>query len=47
MTLEISIHAPVWGATMATETLLSHNLISIHAPVWGATLLHLFHSKNF
>ena len=35
---EISIHAPVWGAT-AIDIITSSGteIISIHAPVWGAT----------
>ena len=35
--LDISIHAPQWGAT-AVDTPRGHGLpISIHAPQWGAT----------
>ena len=37
--LTISIHAPVWGATVVTLAFLKSNLISIHAPVWGATFI--------
>ena len=33
----ISIHAPVWGATVEPAPQLVHIGISIHAPVWGAT----------
>ena len=33
----ISIHAPVWGATMIKFILKENSGISIHAPVWGAT----------
>ena len=36
--LEISIHAPVWGATNIPVRRNPDALISIHAPVWGATL---------
>ena len=38
----ISIHAPVWGATL--ELLLDGYTIriSIHAPVWGATCETVF-----
>ena len=35
--INISIHAPVWGAT-CDERYIEHFIdISIHAPVWGAT----------
>ena len=34
---EISIHAPVWGATNYFNYVLIQSFISIHAPVWGAT----------
>ena len=34
---DISIHAPVWGATTARSEKLEKFEISIHAPVWGAT----------
>ncbi len=33
----ISIHAPVWGATLAFWDYDMLHEISIHAPVWGAT----------
>ena len=33
----ISIHAPMWGATIAWETSDQWTDISIHAPMWGAT----------
>ena len=33
----ISIHAPVWGATVLSRRVRVGNGISIHAPVWGAT----------
>ena len=36
-TCEISIHAPVWGATELPYIVFNVVLISIHAPVWGAT----------
>ena len=35
---EISIHAPMWGATLVMFLIYSCPLISIHAPMWGATL---------
>ena len=34
---DISIHAPVWGATTIEENIKIEEIISIHAPVWGAT----------
>ena len=34
---QVSIHAPVWGATKMTVPALQAFLVSIHAPVWGAT----------
>ncbi len=33
----ISIHAPVWGATVVDKPSMMVAVISIHAPVWGAT----------
>ena len=35
--LEISIHAPTWGATRIALRSFSDFPISIHAPTWGAT----------
>ena len=35
--LIISIHAPVWGATITVHIFNTIVAISIHAPVWGAT----------
>ena len=35
--LDISIHAPQWGATIAGATRQPTEEISIHAPQWGAT----------
>ena len=38
---EISIHAPMWGATFTSSWEYRLNLgISIHAPMWGATVLN-------
>ncbi len=34
---DISIHAPVWGATSKLSYWERRQVISIHAPVWGAT----------
>ena len=36
-TLNISIHAPAWGATPRHCGSRLHRCISIHAPAWGAT----------
>ena len=36
--LDVSIHAPVWGATPVTSIIVLACRVSIHAPVWGATL---------
>ena len=36
--LEISIHAPAWGATVPPIRVTVHGNISIHAPAWGATV---------
>ena len=35
--LDISIHAPTWGATSLNADYLKTIAISIHAPTWGAT----------
>ena len=35
--VEISIHAPAWGATASDDNPLYPMVISIHAPAWGAT----------
>ena len=35
--LEISIHAPTWGATESVDYINVNTTISIHAPTWGAT----------
>ena len=35
--LDISIHAPAWGATVNSRSKTSCIPISIHAPAWGAT----------
>ena len=33
----VSIHAPVWGATVGDYIIKGVKGVSIHAPVWGAT----------
>ena len=35
--LNVSIHAPTWGATDVFFNGLVETLVSIHAPTWGAT----------
>ena len=40
--IQISIHAPAWGATSAFKNDSSSSMISIHAPAWGATKSILF-----
>ena len=35
--VEVSIHAPAWGATPSTILLETVSEVSIHAPAWGAT----------
>jgi len=35
--IQISIHAPAWGATVVPQALSPYLNISIHAPAWGAT----------
>ena len=35
---DVSIHAPVWGATNHHTFTCPDSCVSIHAPVWGATL---------
>ena len=35
--VDVSIHAPAWGATFAKNLLTSLSVVSIHAPAWGAT----------
>ena len=37
--IDISIHAPQWGATCGGTTRYAEHVISIHAPQWGATWL--------
>ncbi len=35
--LQVSIHAPAWGATILATQKLAKYTVSIHAPAWGAT----------
>ena len=39
-TVEVSIHAPTWGATRELAQLENELKVSIHAPTWGATFRH-------
>ena len=36
--IDVSIHAPAWGATASSRLPAMLNVVSIHAPAWGATL---------
>ena len=44
--LNISIHAPAWGATKAQTQNWQMQVISIHAPAWGATPRYLQNPQN-
>ena len=35
--VQVSIHAPAWGATLPLDTVEKRAAVSIHAPAWGAT----------
>ena len=35
--MEVSIHAPAWGATLTFSKVEYDSCVSIHAPAWGAT----------
>ena len=35
--IDVSIHAPAWGATASSRLPAMLNVVSIHAPAWGAT----------
>ena len=43
----VSIHAPVWGATLLVAFVGSDSGVSIHAPVWGATTVMLWSGLSF
>ena len=49
--LDVSIHAPAWGATRRENHGGARAQVSIHAPAWGATMLTpcflLFHEFQF
>ena len=36
--LQVSIHAPAWGATVCRVHDPVEAIVSIHAPAWGATV---------
>ena len=35
--INVSIHAPAWGATQGSAGTSAGSRVSIHAPAWGAT----------
>ncbi len=39
--VDVSIHAPAWGATWPLHSRTCSVTVSIHAPAWGATLDHV------
>ena len=39
--LDVSIHAPAWGATSGGGGVRAGEGVSIHAPAWGATIAPL------
>ncbi len=39
--MDVSIHAPAWGATLLKQSRSSILAVSIHAPAWGATSSHM------
>jgi len=43
--LDVSIHAPAWGATFSVPDYKLLPGVSIHAPAWGATL-HFLHKRG-
>ena len=46
VSIDISIHAPQWGATHGGCGLCQQQRISIHAPQWGATGRFRFHADR-
>ena len=38
--IQVSIHAPTWGATATAAKTTAQEKVSIHAPTWGATQSH-------
>ena len=47
-TIEVSIHAPAWGATHLRLCRTGCRTVSIHAPAWGATdlMYHRYHTQT-
>ena len=43
---DVSIHAPVWGATCCDAGDARGDCVSIHAPVWGATIVQAFFDRR-
>ena len=48
LAVDVSIHAPAWGATPTRSESDKGQRVSIHAPAWGATVFYadgivLFH----
>ena len=41
--LNVSIHAPAWGATVGAANQETTQGVSIHAPAWGATTMRMTH----
>ena len=44
--IDVSIHAPVWGANVTNKTPIAVIGVSIHAPVWGAKKSMVFEFTN-
>ena len=44
--VNVSIHAPAWGATVETQAAGELRWVSIHAPAWGATRLAVSTSER-
>jgi len=38
--IDVSIHAPAWGATSKWGNPFVIGKVSIHAPAWGATIVN-------
>ena len=36
--IQVSTHAPAWGATASAPDISSATTVSTHAPAWGATM---------
>ena len=44
--MDVSIHAPTWGATGYSRAKLTTADVSIHAPTWGATQQWNYHQDQ-